>query len=200
MTSSRNTIRSDAKITALTVGNIATLILSATVIVTVVMVTIFRSSGADTVPSGSLIGNGAVAAAALSPAAALVADKPILLFCYPYEACQIRYCLQPNQVAAQLDEAFGDAVSFVPVVTHTIATDPAGLEATVPRENATLPMENWNLWLLPPYDAWVPEMQETSAGLGLRQPTLVLVDRDQQVRQLGYNTHEVFAAIHELTE
>ena len=103
-------------------------------------------------------------------------------------------------MAAQLDEAFGEAVSFVPVVTHTIVADPTGLEAAVPRENIALPMENWDLWLLPPYDAWVPEMQETSAGLGLRQPTLVLVDRDQQVRQLGYNTHEVFAAIHELAE
>ncbi len=86
MTSSRNTNRPPAKTAILSLGSVATLILSATVIVTVVMVTIFRSSGADTVPSGSLIGNGAVAAAALSPAATLVADKPILPFFYPYDS------------------------------------------------------------------------------------------------------------------
>jgi hypothetical protein len=185
-----------------TAAGIAALTLSAALIIAIVAVNAIRnSSGADPATQASRIQIGSAATATpLSPAAALAADRPIVLFFYPFEACQIRYCLQPNQVAAQLGEAFEGAVSFVPVITHAIPTDPTGLEAAVPRENITLPMENWDLWLLPPYDAWIPEMQETDVGLGLTRPTLVLVDSDRQVLERSYTTHEVMAAIHELIE
>ena len=128
----------------------------------------------------------------LSPAATLYSGKPTLFFFYPHEVCQHRYCLQPNQVAGQVAATFGESVNLVPVITHTAPADEAAATSPTPV------MENWDLWLVPPYDSWVPRAEETAFGMGLPAPTLVLVDAAGEVRYSGYGLSQAFDLLEDL--
>ena len=106
----------------------------------------------------------------MSPAQAAVSGNPTILYFYPFEMCQIRYCRQPAGMAAQLREKFGESVDFVAVTTY------AG-------RLGGMALANWDLYLVPPYDEWVPEMSDTVFGVGLNAPVVVLVD--EQGHKLG---------------
>jgi hypothetical protein len=106
----------------------------------------------------------------LSPAAALADGKPILLLFLPYEMCQIRYCPQPELVAERLAQQGGDDVNFVPVTVYAVPAADAGAVPLGYR------LENWDLYPVPPYDAWLPRPQETPFGLGLQAPVYTLVN------------------------
>lgn len=132
----------------------------------------------------------AATAPTLSPAEALAFDRPIVLFIYPVESCEQRYCLQPTMIADRLGAEFGDAVSFVPIRSQTTAD--------VPTASAAVALEGWDLYLLPPYDAWLPDLQIDAGGYGLSAPTLVLIDRDRQVVARSTSSAEIVASLHAL--
>ncbi|MDX1688982.1 MAG: hypothetical protein R3248_13455, partial [Candidatus Promineifilaceae bacterium] len=106
----------------------------------------------------------------LSPGAAMADDKATLLLFLPYEMCQIRYCPQPELVAERLAQRVGDRVNFVPVTVYAMPAAGAGPNALGYR------LENWDLYPVPPYDAWLPPAEETPFGLGLRAPVYTLVN------------------------
>lgn len=106
----------------------------------------------------------------LSPAAALTGDKPILFLFTPHEMCQIRYCPQPELVAERLAKQMGDGMNFVPVTVYAVPA--AGAQATA----LGYRLENWDLYPVPPYDAWLQPAQETPFGLGLQAPVYTLVN------------------------
>ena len=117
----------------------------------------------------------------LSPSAAMADGKPILLLFLPYEMCQIRYCPQPELVAERLARNVGDGVNFVPVTVYAVPA--ADVAAAVPGYQ----LENWDLYPVPPYHAWLPRPQETQFGLGLPAPVYTLVNRDGTVVSQGRN-------------
>lgn len=106
----------------------------------------------------------------MTPAQAVGSDNPTVLYFYPFEMCQIRYCRQPADVAAQFSEHYGDNLNFVAVTTYAA-------------KSGDVTFGNWDLYLVPPYDQWVPEFSETPFGRGLQSPVAVLVDG--QGRRLG---------------
>jgi hypothetical protein len=126
----------------------------------------------------------------LSPAAATANGKPILLLFTPYEMCQIRYCPQPELAAERLAQQVGDAVNFVPVTVYAV------------RETDTSPvvpgyhMDNWDLYPVPPYDAWLPRPQETQFGLGLQAPVFTLVDNRGTVVSQGHDFPDAGRLVH----
>lgn len=115
----------------------------------------------------------------LSPAAATTNGKPTVLLFTPYEMCQIRYCPQPELVAERLTQDVGDGVNFVPVTVYAV---PAADAQGVP---LGYQLENWDLYPVPPYDAWLPPAQETPFGLGLPAPVYTLVDSDGTILSQG---------------
>ena len=105
-----------------------------------------------------------------SPAGAMANGKPTLLLFLPYEMCRIRYCPQPELVAEHLARNVGDGVNFVPVTVYAVPATDAQTTALGYR------LENWDLYPVPPYDAWLPPAQETPFGLGLPAPVYTLVN------------------------
>lgn len=102
----------------------------------------------------------------MTPAQAAVTGKPTVLYFYPFEMCQIRYCRQPADVASELEQSFGASVNFVAVTSY----------ASDEKEDSSLTFDNWDLYLVPPYDEWVPESEQTVFGQGLEAPVTILVD------------------------
>lgn len=115
----------------------------------------------------------------LSPGAAMTNGKPTLLLFTPYEMCQIRYCPQPQLVAEPLAQQTGDGVNFVPVTVYAVPATAAS--PVVPGYH----MDNWDLYPVPPYDAWLPDAQETPFGLGLPAPVYTLVNSEGTVVSQG---------------
>ncbi len=108
----------------------------------------------------------------MSPAEAMANGQPTLYFFQPAEICQVRYCRQAEQIAAELVERFQDRVNFMPVTGYATRGDhvPDG----VPR----LAFDKWDVWPVPPISDWLPEPTTTWFGLGLEVPEVVLVDGD----------------------
>ncbi len=127
--------------------------------------------------TGEALGDEAVVEAGLyrgsssmSPAQAAVDGKPALLYFYPFEMCQIRYCRQPADLKSELEEAFGDRLNFVPIMTYAGGRNGKSL----------MTFDNWDLYPVPPYDEWVPQAEATIFGHGLDAPVTVLVDETGQ--------------------
>ncbi len=50
---------------------------------------------------------------------ALSTGKPTILYFYTQDICRIRYCRQPQNVAFQLQELYGDSVNFVRIIVRS---------------------------------------------------------------------------------
>lgn len=120
----------------------------------------------------------------LSPAAALTDEKPVLLLFLPYEMCRIRYCPQPQLVAERLAQQRGDQVKFVPVTVYAIQ-DKAATDQPIYR------LDNWDLYLVPPYDTWLPALTQTHFGKSLAAPVFTLVNGRRAVVSQGYNFPDI---------
>lgn len=130
-----------------------------------------RVAGEWVAAGGSGEGQSAAASGKwLSPGTAMADGKPTLLLFTPYEMCQIRYCPKPELVAERLAQNVADGVNFVPVTVYAVRAAEAG---AVP---LGYHLENWDLYPVPPYDAWLPPAQETPFGLGLPAPVYTLVN------------------------
>lgn len=114
-----------------------------------------------------------IGASGLSPAQAAVHEKPAILYFYPVEACQIHYCLTPSMLAEGLGASYEEAIDLVVVPVYR-GTREAGQQAV---------MANWDLYLVPPYDGWIPEQVNGSAGdsARLQSPVAVLISGDNEV-------------------
>lgn len=121
----------------------------------------------------------------LSPAAAMTNGKPTLLLFLPYEMCQIRYCPQPELVAERLEQEVGDGMNFVPVTVYAVPAADAHAVAL------GYQLDNWDLYPVPPFDAWLPRPQETQFGLGLRAPVYTLVASRGTVVSQGHHLPDV---------
>ncbi|MBV7333109.1 hypothetical protein KFU94_33735 [Chloroflexi bacterium TSY] len=97
---------------------------------------------------------------------AMANGKPTLVLFTPVEICQIRYCLQPEQVVHVLDQHYLGEVNLVvaPVYAVDITQKPP------------LPMIDWPIYLVEPYATWAPEMVQTQFGWGIDAPEITLVN------------------------
>jgi hypothetical protein len=106
----------------------------------------------------------------ISPAQALSNSKPTVFFFYPFDACRIRYCQHPSQVAGQVKENFGDQVNFVAVGINTMTYGPD------PNASASHYLATWDAYPVEAYAEWLPEDIYQATEDALPKPKTVLVD------------------------
>ena len=109
----------------------------------------------------------------ISPVQALSNSKPTVFFFYPLDACRIRYCQQPAQVAGKVKENFGDQVNFVAVGINTMTYGPD------PKAPPAYLLTTWDAYPLDPYAEWLPEDIYKVPENALPEPIIVLVDNTQ---------------------
>lgn len=106
-----------------------------------------------------------------------------LIFFTPVELCQIRYCLQPEQVAKELAIHYPKQVNLVVVPVYAI---------DVPAK-PQFPLVDLGIYLVEPYVHWLPELAQTTVGWGIVAPELVLVDDAGMVLYRMQETFDVAA-------
>jgi hypothetical protein len=82
-------------------------------------------------------------------------------------------------------------VSFVPIRTRASAAAGGYAVAT-----SAPVLEGWDLYLLPPYDAWL-SAAETADGSA---PSMVLIGSDRQVVERSTSSAQIVAGLHTLLD
>lgn len=121
----------------------------------------------------------------MSPAAAMVSDRPTVFFFIPSELCQSQYCLPPWYVEDLVQESYAGQVNFIAVEVRSLPYD------SEPEAYSMLPYANWNLYPVAPFTELLPELTLTDYGLGLESSTVRLVDKDGQ---LVYESGSAFSS------
>ena len=106
----------------------------------------------------------------MSPAQALSNNKPSVFFFYPVDACRIRYCQQPAQVAGKVYESYGDQVNFVAVGINSMTYGPDSISSP------DYAMSNWDAYPIEPYAEWLPDAIYKATENTLPEPKTVLLD------------------------
>jgi hypothetical protein len=106
----------------------------------------------------------------MSPVQALSNSKPTVFFFYPLDACRIRYCQHPSQVAGKVKENFGEQVNFVAVGINTMTYGPD------PNASPSHLLATWDVYPVDPYAEWLPEDIYQATENALSEIKTVLVD------------------------
>ncbi len=106
----------------------------------------------------------------MSPVQALSNSKPTVFFFYPLDACRIRYCQQPSQVAGMVKENYGDEVNFVAVGINAMTYGPD------PNTSPGHLLAAWDAYPVTPYVEWLPEAIYQATENPLPEPNTVLLD------------------------
>lgn len=114
----------------------------------------------------------------MNAAEALLNGQPTLFYFYPAEACQVRYCRQPEMIEAELRAEYGETVDFVTVTVEALPAD-QGPEQQHPIYH------NLGMYPVASIVEILPQMTVTEWGIGLASPQITITDGNGEVIASG---------------